>query len=129
MGQKNAIIYCRTATTEQDVDAQLGRCKKYADEHGYKVENVFMDHGASANTERLEFENVKKFMDENPNGTLIVASYDRLYRDSMKMYEFCQYIKEVNYNVVSANANDRSFKELEFICGIDKKRKEQEASE
>ncbi|MFA8306364.1 integrase, partial [Paenibacillus alvei] len=76
-----------------------------------------------------EFENVRKFMDENPNGTLIVSSYDRLERDSMKMYEFCQYIKEVNYNVVSASDNDRSLMELELNYGIDKISKEQKASE
>lgn len=129
MGQKNAIIYCRTATTEQDINVQLELCKKYADDHGYKVENVFMDHGVSANANRPELENVRKFMNENPNETLIVSSYDRLHRDSMQMHEFCQYIKAANYNVVSASNNDRSLKELELICGIDKIRREQEASE
>ncbi|MCY9758103.1 recombinase family protein [Paenibacillus alvei] len=129
MSDKKAVVYCRTATTEQDINAQLELCKKYATEHGYKVEEVFLDHGFSANSERPEFENVRKFMDENPNGTLIVSSYDRLERDSMKMYEFCQYIKEVNYNVVSASDNDRSLMELELNYGIDKISKEQKASE
>jgi len=129
MSVKEAIIYCRTATTEQDINTQLELCKKYANEHGYKVEEVFLDHGFSANSERPEFENARKFMDENPNGTLIVSSYDRLYRDSMQMNEFCQFAKKANYDVVSANTNDRSFNELEIICGIDKIRKEQEASE
>ncbi|MCY7485833.1 recombinase family protein [Paenibacillus alvei] len=129
MSDKKAVIYCRTATTEQDINAQLELCKQYAIEHWYKVEEVFLDRGFSANSDRPEFENVRKFMDENPNGTLIVSSYDRLDRDSMKMYEFCQFAKKANYNVVSANTNDMSLKELEIICGIDKIKKEQEASE
>ncbi|EJW16880.1 recombinase family protein [Paenibacillus alvei] len=129
MSDKKAVVYCRTATTEQDINAQLELCKKYATEHGYKVEEVFLDHGFSANSERPEFENVRKFMDENPNGTLIVSSYDRLYRDSMQMHEFIQFAKKTNHNVVTANNNDSSLKELEIICGIDKISKEQKASE
>ncbi|WP_249724995.1 recombinase family protein, partial [Paenibacillus dendritiformis] len=128
-GDYQASAHKRFTDWREGITAHLELCKKYATEHSYKVEEVFLDHGFSANSERPEFENVRKFMDENPNGTLIVSSYDRLERDSMKMYEFCQNIKEVNYNVVSANNNDRSFKELELICGIDKISKEQKASE
>lgn len=129
MSDKEAIIYCRTATTEQDINVQLELCKKYADDHGYKVENVFLDHGLSANADRPELEELRKCMDGNPSGVLIVSSYDRLYRDSMQMHEFIQFAKKTNHNVVTANNNDSSLKELELICGIDKIKKEQEASE
>ncbi|MCY7485720.1 recombinase family protein [Paenibacillus alvei] len=129
MSDKKAVVYCRTATTEQDIKAQLELCKKYADEHGYKVENVFMDHGFSANADRPELEELRKFMDGNPSRVLIVSSYDRLYRDSMQMHEFIQFAKKTNHNVVTANDKDSSLKELELICGIDKMVKEQEASE
>jgi len=129
MSDKKAVIYCRTATVEQDNNAQLKLCKKYATEHGYTIESVFSDNGVSAADDRTELEKVRKFMDGNPNGTLIVASCDRLYRDSTKMNEFIQFAKEVKYDVVSANNNDSSLKELELICGIDKIKKEQEASE
>jgi|GEM_PF-1635040 len=127
MSVKEAIIYCRTATTEQDINAQLELCKKYAIEHGCKVQEVFLDHGFSANSERPEFLNARKFMDGNPSGTLIVSSYDRLYRDSTKMNEFIQFAKEVKYEVVSANSNDGSLLELELIAGADKITKEHKA--
>ncbi|NEZ43201.1 recombinase family protein [Paenibacillus alvei] len=126
---KEAIIYCRTATTEQDINAQLELCKKHANEQGYTIENVFWDHGVSTNADRPKFDDLRKFMDGNPNGTLIVSSYDRLHRDSISMYNFIQFAKGANYNVVSASNNDSSLKELELICGIDKMVKEQEASE
>ncbi|MCY9755056.1 recombinase family protein, partial [Paenibacillus alvei] len=116
-------------TTEQDINAQLELCKQYADEHGYKPELVFKDHGLSANDVRPELGKMKEYIKANHGKTLIVKSFDRLYRDLTKMNEFVQFAKNANYNVVSANANDRSLKELEFICGIDKIRKEQEASE
>ncbi|EJW14882.1 recombinase family protein [Paenibacillus alvei] len=117
METKSAIVYCRTATTEQDINVQLELCKEYAEKHGYKLELIFKDHGLSANDERPELEKMKEYIKENPGKTLIVNSCDRLHRDSISMHEFIQFAKGANYNVVSAG-EDKSLSESEFILGV-----------
>ena len=49
---RKAIIYCRTASAQQNTpmqgcDQQQDRCRAYAEERGYKIDGVFADSGLS----------------------------------------------------------------------------------
>ena len=57
---KNCIIYCRVSSKEQvegtSLESQERNCRRYADAHGLKVLEVFVDRGESARTvDRPEF--------------------------------------------------------------------------
>ncbi|MFD3271543.1 recombinase family protein [Paenibacillus dendritiformis] len=127
MEQKNAIVYCRTATVEQDINDQFEQCKKYANEHGYTIEKAFMDHGFSANVERPELKKMERYMNENPGKALIVNSYSNIHRDSAQMSGFIKVAKKHNYSIAAVNDKNGNLEELELILGLTQINKEVEA--
>ncbi|NGP58127.1 recombinase family protein [Paenibacillus thiaminolyticus] len=126
MEQKNAIVYCRTANVEQDINDQFEQCKKYANEHGYTIEKAFMDHGFSANVERPELKKMERYMNENPGKALIVSSYGSIHRDSARMLGFIKLAKENGNKIVAINDKNGALDQLELIIRLTQINKEVE---
>lgn len=118
MSDKEAVIYCRTATRESDVDFQKQRCEQHAIEYGYTVEQVFMDHGFSANAERPELKKLETYIKENPGKTLIVSSYDRLYRNPRQMSKFIKFAENFDCNIEVVNNKNGDLEELDLTFGL-----------
>lgn len=84
-----ALILCRVSGDRQvreghGLDSQEQRCRKYAEEKGYLVENVFYDEGITgAIFERKGLQELLKYLDEHPfdNYVVIFDNLDRIAKD------------------------------------------------
>ena len=86
---KKALIYCRVSTEEQakegySLDAQENFCRKFAEENGYKVVEVYRDEGKSGtNLNRPALQNLlDRCQDDKSINAVIVQETDRLARNT-----------------------------------------------
>lgn len=89
--EKNAIIYCRISSKQQQewwgLNSQEISCRKYCDENGYNVLNVFSDVFTWWDLDRPWLRKLFHFIDECEKKTgekvslLIVDDIDRIARD------------------------------------------------
>ncbi len=85
----NAVIYCRVSTEEQATEgysllAQEEACRIFATRHGYHVDRVFVEPGASAKTvNRPALQQLLTYCTKNHKSTnaVIVYKLDRLSRN------------------------------------------------
>ena len=77
-----AIIYCRSASVQQDnpmqgCDQQEARCHAYAEERGYKIDDVFADSGLSGlSMRRPGLRALLTHIKANPKDRFIVLADD-----------------------------------------------------
>jgi DNA invertase Pin-like site-specific DNA recombinase len=101
-----AVIYCRSATTHQQLDNQLIVCQEAAKRHGYRVTNTFIDKGISGNTlERPQLKNMLNYLKEAPNDTaVIVENTSRLARDMRVFVEVRDAIQQTGSIIMTSTA-------------------------
>lgn len=84
-----AVIYARTGNLEQDPQEQVENCKKRAIQYGYKLSEVFVDHGYSgSDKERPAFNEMVNYLDKYGNTTVITSFLSVISRDSEEMDKF-----------------------------------------
>lgn len=100
MKNKNAVIYVRVSTEEQakkgySIDAQIQRCRDFADRMGYSVTKIFIEQGKSAkDLNRPELQKMLKYCKSSILSIdfVIFWKWDRLSRgdesDYVKLEEF-----------------------------------------
>jgi site-specific DNA recombinase len=82
---KTAIIYCRVSTLEQadgtSLESQLAACRKYADQHDYKVLEMFQESKSGASLNRPMMDRVRELVRAGGVDAVIFYALDRLSRD------------------------------------------------
>ena len=73
------VSYVRTATKEQSEDGEINRINEYAVQHGYEINELYVDNGYSTNSIRQSFKKVREVI-QGGNVTLLTTSADRLFR-------------------------------------------------
>jgi DNA invertase Pin-like site-specific DNA recombinase len=103
--KKEAIIYARisTNTEKQNIKQQIEHCKEYAERRGYDVLKVFKEakSGKKGKDERRVYARVLRFLEENPEVTLIVQDTDRITRNYYDGVEFEKFIIKNKINIDS----------------------------
>ena len=111
-----AIIYCRVSTKEQaekgfSLEGQEKECRKFAINHGYEVDKIFVERGESAKTQdRTQLQKLIKYSVENKKdlSSLIIWKYDRLARNLSDQTELVKHFSSVNVRVLSATENNEN---------------------
>lgn len=88
---KNAIIYCRISSKQQQegwgLNSQEVSCKRYCDENGYNILNIFTDVFTGGDLDRPWLKKLFQFIDDSEKKTgekislLVVDDIDRIARD------------------------------------------------
>ena len=85
---KKAIIYIRVSTDEQTEKSQIEPCKKFCEEKGFEVVDIFKDHAKSAyhNVKRPGYDKVWELIVKKDIQHVIVWSMDRWCRKDPDVY-------------------------------------------
>jgi len=105
---KKALIYCRVSTEEQakkgySLDAQENFCRKFAEENGYKVVEVYRDEGKSGtNLNRPALQNLlDRCQDDKSINAVIVQETDRLARNTKDHLTIRAILKKAGVRLIS----------------------------
>ena len=103
---RKAIIYCRSATVDQQSDAQLskqqGECLKFAREHNYEVVEIISEAGVSGMDESREgLQNLIALCGEQAVTAVITFNIERLSRDWQQINNLLQTFAERHIELVT----------------------------
>ena len=119
----NAAVYVRVSTTRQaDADLslpdQVAQCRRYCDQHGWTVVEVFTEPGASALDEgRPVFQEMidKAKQPDHPFDYLVVHSLSRFSRDALHSEFYVRQLRKVGVELVSITQDIGQDASGEFI--------------
>jgi site-specific DNA recombinase len=107
-----ALLYCRVSSDRQvndghGLESQEHRCKEYAKQHGYIVENIFRDSytGGGDFMKRPAMSEMVTYIENKPSTNYVVIFDDtkRLARDHMEYWRLRQLFKSLEATVESPN--------------------------
>jgi len=100
---KFAIIYARISTNEekQNINQQIEYCRKWAYKEGFEVLKVFKDKKTGKTDNRYGYQQMLKFLTQQPSVSLIVQDTDRLTRSFYDGVELEKFIIEKQINLIS----------------------------
>lgn len=89
---KRAALYCRVSTDQQaqegdSIQAQVDALKKYANEHNYEIQDIYIDDGISGTllNERDELQRLLENVKKRKIDIILICKLDRWFR-SVKHY-------------------------------------------
>jgi len=100
---KYAIIYARISTTDekQNIKQQIEYCRKWAYNNGFEILRVFKDKKTGKTDNRYGYQQMLKFLSQQPSVSLIVQDTDRLTRNFYDGVELEKFILEKGIEVIS----------------------------
>ena len=105
-GERTCAIYARVSTQKQkkDLSNQIEIIRKYANENGYSVDNVYSDIASGLNYDRGEFQTMLNEIIQYKIKTVIISNKDRLTRVSFDMWK--QLFKQFSCELIVANQDE-----------------------
>jgi Site-specific recombinases, DNA invertase Pin homologs len=97
-----AAIYARTAHHDSSTKEQIELCREYILEKGGEVVGIYDDPGTSAH--QLLRDGLSLLLDDARKGkfdTLVLTSYDRLFRDSLKIEDFIDELEQLGISIIT----------------------------
>ena len=110
--QRNTVVYGRVSTSNQkkSLEAQIDTNIKWANENGYKIDEVYQDIASGMNFDRNVFKKMIMDVMNRKLKTIIIAHKDRFSRISFDVWnEIC---KEFDCNIVVINNVENEEKEI-----------------
>jgi DNA invertase Pin-like site-specific DNA recombinase len=95
----DSVIYCRVSSNEQNNDSQIFMCRKFCQEKGLKVLNVFTETGSARDIEKLDV--LMNILYNYSNVNVIVYSIDRLCRNTIQGERLFRSLESKNINIIS----------------------------
>lgn len=106
---RTAIIYARVSSTtdRQNTDRQIIDLHKYAEAHGYSVNNTFSEKisGAKKNSERVVLQDAIQYAITNQVEAILVSELSRLGRSIYEVQESIKVCRDNNINVIFQKEN------------------------
>lgn len=106
---KTAIIYARVSSTtdRQNTDRQIMDLQRYAEAHGFNVNNTFSEKisGAKRNSERVILQDAIQYAISNKVEAILVSELSRLGRSVYEVQESIKICRDNNINVVFQKEN------------------------
>jgi len=122
---KNALAYARVSTKEQaekglSIPAQLKAIREYANSHGFRILEEFVDMGESAKTaDRAEFKRmIKRCQKDKTIDAVIVHKIDRFSRNNIDFYAYKAILKKEGVRLISVTENIAETPSGEFIENV-----------
>jgi len=104
---ERVLVYCRVSSAEQiegfSLDTQEKFCRKFADDNGYEVAEVFKDEGRSGtNLERPALQDMlAKCQEEGGYSAILVQETDRLARNTKDHLTIRAVLKKIGVKLIS----------------------------
>ncbi|NLV85695.1 MAG: recombinase family protein, partial [Clostridiales bacterium] len=119
---KRAVIYARYSSdkqTESSIDAQVRACKKYADEHGLTVVEIYKDEaisgkGSSVN-KRAGYQKMLRDVKKNKFDIVLIHKYDRMARSVVEHFTFAAKLEEENVELIAVAQSVGDGKEAKLM--------------
>ena len=104
--ESSCVIYARVSTQKQkkDLSNQIETIRKYANENGYSVSEVYSDIASGLNYDRGEFQKMLNEVIEYKIKTVIISNKDRLTRISFDMWK--QLFKQFSCDLIVVNQDE-----------------------
>lgn len=104
--ERSCVIYARVSTTKQkkDLSNQIEAIRKYANENGYIVNDVYSDIASGLNYDRGEFQKMLNEIIQYKIKTVIISNKDRLTRVYFDMWK--QLFKQFSCNLIIVNQDN-----------------------
>lgn len=104
--ERSCVIYARVSTQKQkkDLSNQIETIRKYANENGYSVSEVYSDIASGLNYDRGEFQKMLNEVIEYKIKTVIISNKDRLTRISFDMWK--QLFKQFSCDLIVVNQDE-----------------------
>ena len=122
---KNALAYARVSTKEQaekglSIPAQLKAIREYANSHGFRILEEYVDEGESARTsDRPEFlKMIKRCQKDKTIDAVIVHKIDRFSRNNIDFYAYKAILKKEGVRLLSVTENIDENPSGEFIENV-----------
>ena len=111
---KKAIIYCRSATTDQQSNSELSRqeedCLAYAKAHNYEVIEVISEAGFSGmDSPRQGLQKLINLCDKNEIEAVIMRDIDRLSRDRNHLENLLQIFIDKHIKLITLMSTEQPF--------------------
>lgn len=105
---RKAIIYCRSATADQQSNAQLSRqqedCLAYARAQNYEVIEVISEAGLSGlDQSRQGLQKLMALCDENEIKAVVTSDIERLSRDWQHINSLLQTFADKDIELITLN--------------------------
>ena len=122
---KNALAYARVSTKEQaekglSIPAQLKAIREYANSHGFRILEEYIDGGESARTsDRPAFlQMIKRCQKDKSIDAVIVHKIDRFSRNNIDFYAYKAILKKEGVRLISITENIEETPAGEFIENV-----------
>jgi len=116
------VIYCRVSTDEQELEQQIGACKRFAEYKGFEVVTIYSERVSGAKAKRLEYIKLVKELRGGKYDGVVVFRLDRLGRNARELALLIDEMENRGIKVLSVNesfdtstAIGRAMRELIYI--------------
>ncbi len=121
-----AIIYTRVSTKDQadhgySLESQKKDCSRFAENHGYEIEKIFVERGESAKTQdRTELQKILQHTAKNKGKiqALIVWKLDRFSRNVEDYVQLKVLFSKLGIRILSVTENNESTADGELMRNI-----------
>ncbi len=111
------VIYARVSSAKQKADGnlerQVERLKRYAEDHGYEVMRVFQEQASGINENRKQLQHLMTMAEQREFQRLLIESPDRLARFGFRYLE--RYLKSHGVIIESTHAKEPKTSQEELV--------------
>lgn len=100
---RNAVIYIRVSTNEQEIDAQRYTCEQFCLQNNLNVLKIYIEKCSAFKNKSQP--KLHKLIKENEKCNLIVFSIDRFSRNIKNADEFVKKLEQKNITLISIKEN------------------------
>lgn len=115
--KKTCVIYARVSSTKQKADGnlerQVQRLKKYAEEHGYEILRVFQEQASGINENRKQLATLMKMAENKEFSVLLIEFPDRLARFGYKYIE--RFLQSHDVMIISTHKTEPKSSQAELV--------------
>lgn len=115
----NCVIYARTAAKNDIIENQVEACKRFAEENGYSVIEIYIDNGFSGI--RTKRPSLKKMLEDSQNekfSKVIIFDVARLSRDRVQFNHIKLELQKSNTEIISVRNGNLNSVENEILLSI-----------
>lgn len=101
---RNSIIYARTSTEEQNLEAQIYSCEEFCFNNRLYIKEIIQEQCTAFKDEKSQA-GLKKIIESNEDVNLVVFSIDRFSRNISKATELVKLMEQKRINLISVKEN------------------------
>ncbi len=102
---KKCALYARVSTADQHVETQLCDLRKFAEQRGYEIVDVFTDVVSGTKARRLGLDAMMKDARKHKFSVVLVAAFDRMARSTRHFLQVMDELNDLGIEFISRREN------------------------